>query len=488
MQTIKTMFRSPRFVVGFIMVFTILAYAILVPAISDVDPKGNRGENPFYNEADALFEALAEDDIDKANEQIAYLRELAAANEDPILADAANNLNEVADAVEEALAADPVGDAVNALEQVKSNRKFPLVNAEREEMKSLLEAGDIEGARAEGARLLEHCAELNAFIEEISAAGDMTAAGDAVAAFGSATEAELVDIAAAIEANDADALAKAIEDLNSQHSKLEQYVGEALTRMDASASTGALAIAKRTIQSTFLYPKDDPPSSLFIFGTDVFSRDLFVEMAYGARTSLLVGLIAGVLATLVGIALGLVAGFVGGLVDDIITVVTNTFIVIPSFIILILISIAVGQFREAWLTGVVIGCVAWPWTARSVRAQTISLRSRDHVNMARITGYSTAHIITTEVMPYLMSYIIMAFILQIASGIGQEATLALLGLGDPTGISLGRLMNWAMEYNAINYNRWWEFIPVACAIGMITFGLYLMNSGMDQVFNPKIRS
>lgn len=108
--------------------------------------------------------------------------------------------------------------------------------------------------------------------------------------------------------------------------------------------------------------------------------------------------------------------------------------------------------------------------------------------MARITGYSTAHIIVTEIMPYLMSYIVMAFILQVAGGIGQEATLALLGLGDPTGISLGRLMNWALEYNAINYNRWWEFIPVACAIGMITFGLYLMNSGMDQVFNPKIRS
>ena len=108
--------------------------------------------------------------------------------------------------------------------------------------------------------------------------------------------------------------------------------------------------------------------------------------------------------------------------------------------------------------------------------------------MAKITGYSTAHIIVTEIMPYIMSYIVMAFILQIASGIMQEATLAILGLGDPTGISLGRLMNWAMEYEAINYNRWWLFIPVACSIAMITYGLYLMNSGMDQVFNPKIRS
>ena len=489
MQAIKTMFRSPRFIVGFLMVFAILAYAILVPAISKVDPKGNRGENAYYHEVKTLVAALEAEDDEAIATEIARLRQLAADNDDEILADAAKNLNDVADAVEQALAADETADAVNALEQVKSNRKFPLVNGERLEMKALLEKGDVEGAREEGGRLLEHCAQANAFFESITEAGnDFDAAQEAVDAFTSATDDELIEINAAIEARDGEGLADAVDSLRTQHGKLETQVTEALARTEKSAYAGAIDAANKTAQSTFLYPKDDPPSSMFWFGTDVFSRDLFVEMAYGARTSLMVGLVAGCLATLIGIALGLTAGFVGGLVDDIITILTNTFIVIPGFIILILISIAVGQFREAWLTGLVIGCTAWPWTARSVRAQTVSLRLRDHVNMARITGYSTAHIIVTEIMPYLMSYIVMAFILQVAGGIGQEATLALLGLGDPTGISLGRLMNWALEYNAINYNRWWEFIPVACAIGMITFGLYLMNSGMDQVFNPKIRS
>ena len=82
----------------------------------------------------------------------------------------------------------------------------------------------------------------------------------------------------------------------------------------------------------------------------------------------------------------------------------------------------------------------------------------------------------------------MAFILQVASGITSEATLAILGLGDPTAISLGRMINWAMQYEAVRGARWWEFVPVALCIAMITYGLYLMNSGMDQVFNPKIRS
>lgn len=226
----------------------------------------------------------------------------------------------------------------------------------------------------------------------------------------------------------------------------------------------------------------------FPFGTDNFSRDILLEMAYGARLSLIVGLLAGLIATVVGLTLGLLAGFVGGMVDNIITTITNIFIVIPSMIILILISVALGQIKEAWITGLVIGLTAWPWTARSVRAQTTSLRNRDHVSMARITGYSTARIILTEILPYIASYVVMAFILQVASGIMQEATLSILGLGDPTAISLGRMINWAMQYEAVRSGRWWQFIPVATAIAMITFGLYMMNSGMDQVFNPKIRS
>ena len=155
--------------------------------------------------------------------------------------------------------------------------------------------------------------------------------------------------------------------------------------------------------------------------------------------------------------------------------------------VLILIAVALGQIKEAWVTGLVIGLTAWPWTARAVRAQTTSLRNRDHVNMARITGYGTVRIIISEILPYIASYVVMAFILQVASGIMSEATISILGLGNPTAISLGRMINWAMQYEAIRSGRWWQFIPVAACIAMVTFGLYMMNSGMDEVFNPKIR-
>ena len=489
MQTIKTMFRSPRFVVGFIMVMTIVCYALFIPMIFTADPKESRAESPYYAEYADLNEALLAEDDEAIAREMAELQALADANEDPLLADAANNVYETLAIVNETLAGNPAVDALSALDQVKSNRKFPLVNVERDAMYAALEGGDFETAKAEGTAILEHCEAAVAFVAELTAAGDdLAAAKAAVDAFTCLNPDETVDIIAAIEAGDAAALAEAIEDYDGQHAKLSEYTAAALERMEASVYAKAAQEGSTKIQKTYLIPKNTAPNSRFWFGTDNFSRDLFLEMAYGARTSLMVGLIAGVLATIIGLALGLTAGFVGGMVDNIITLITNTFIVIPSTVILILISIAVGQFREAWITGVIIGLIAWPWTARAVRAQTTSLRFRDHVNMARITGYSTAHIIITEVMPYLASYIVMAFILQVAGGIGQEATLALLGLGDPTGISLGRLMNWAMEYEAINFNRWWLFIPVACAIAMITYGLYLMNSGMDQVFNPKIRS
>ena len=489
MQTIKTMFRSPRFVVGFIMVLTIVCYALFIPMIFTADPKESRAESPYYTEFADLHAALLAEDDAAIETEMAELKALADANDDPVLADAANHVYETVDVVTEALAKNPATDAISALDQVKSNRKYPLVNVERETMRALLEEGKIEEAATEGAAITAHCEEAAAFAQQLLDAGDdLAAAQAAVDAFVCLNPDELVDITAAIEAGDAEALAEAAEDFASQHGKLSEYTLIALERMEGSVYAAAAQAGSTKIQKTYLIPKNTAPNSRFWFGTDNFSRDLFLEMSYGARTSLLVGLIAGVIATIIGLALGLTAGFVGGMVDNIITMITNTFIVIPSTVILILISIAVGQFREAWITGVIIGLIAWPWTARSVRAQTTSLRFRDHVNMARITGYSTGRIILTEIMPYLASYIVMAFILQVAGGIGQEATLALLGLGDPTGISLGRLMNWAMEYEAINFNRWWLFIPVACSIAMITYGLYLMNSGMDQVFNPKIRS
>ena len=236
--------------------------------------------------------------------------------------------------------------------------------------------------------------------------------------------------------------------------------------------------------------KDVANRRTFLLGTDNFGRDVLTELVQATKTSLRVGIIAGVIATLIGLFLGLISGYVGGVVDDIIMFITNMFTVIPSFVLLILISYSVGQnARGVNLVGIIIGLTSWTWTTRSVRSQVISLRNRDHVNLSKLSGHSMMRIVLTDILPYLASYVVMAFILQISSGILSEAQLSMLGLGPSTSTAatLGLMMNWATAYAAPLNGSWWAYFPVVVTIALIAFSLNLMNTGLDQVFNPQLR-
>jgi peptide/nickel transport system permease protein len=225
-------------------------------------------------------------------------------------------------------------------------------------------------------------------------------------------------------------------------------------------------------------------------GTDNFGRDVLTELVKAAVVSLQIGLVAGTVATLIGLTLGLLGGYIGGLADDLIMFITNLFTVIPPLVLLILISFSIGQEKRGAVTiAVVIGFTAWPWTARAVRAQVTSLRNRDHVNLSKLSGHSTVHIIVADILPYIASYVVMAFILQISLGILTEANLSILGLGPRTTDvpTLGLMMNWAMIYQAEILGKWWAYFPVIVTIALITFSMNLMNTGLDQVFNPALR-
>jgi peptide/nickel transport system permease protein len=227
-----------------------------------------------------------------------------------------------------------------------------------------------------------------------------------------------------------------------------------------------------------------------VLGTDNFGRDVLKELSSAAGTSVVIGLIAGTVATLIGLLLGLLSGYLGGLADDIIMFFTNIFTVIPSFVLLILISYSIGQDkRGASVVALVIGLTSWTWTTRSVRSQVISLRNRDHVNLSRLSGHGLPRILITDILPYIASYVVMAFILQVSSGILAEAQLSLLGLGPKTTEvpTLGLMMNWAMLYSAHLNGSWWAYFPVILMITLISFSLNLMNTGLDQVFNPTLR-
>lgn len=254
--------------------------------------------------------------------------------------------------------------------------------------------------------------------------------------------------------------------------------------------TNTLLESKKVTVTEYVNVNEVPNVRIFPLGTDNFGRDMLTELVAATKTSLQIGFIAGLIATLIGLTLGLLAGYIGGFVDDIINFISNLFIVIPPFVLLVLISFSIGQEqRGASTVAAVIGFTSWVWTARAVRSQVISLRNRDHVNLSKLSGHSIPHIILTDILPYIASYVIMAMILQISSGILAEASLSILGLGPKTTEvpTLGLMMNWAMIYQAQLQGNWWAYFPVLAVIALIAFSMNLMNTGLDQVFNPSLR-
>jgi peptide/nickel transport system permease protein len=254
--------------------------------------------------------------------------------------------------------------------------------------------------------------------------------------------------------------------------------------------TGTLDQKSIVAQSDYVNVNEVANVRVLPLGTDNFGRDVLSELIKALSVSLQIGLVAGSVATLIGLIFGLLSGYIGGLVDDIIMFFTNLFTVIPTFVLLILISFSIGQeHRGAYTIAVVIGFTSWVWTTRAVRAQVMSLRNRDHVNLSKLSGHTIAHIIVADILPYIASYVVMAFVLQISQGILAEAGLSILGLGPRTTEvpTLGLMMNWAMIYQAHILGKWWAYFPVIVVIAMITFSMNLMNTGLDQVFNPALR-
>jgi peptide/nickel transport system permease protein len=274
------------------------------------------------------------------------------------------------------------------------------------------------------------------------------------------------------------------------------------TSLDGLLSTEGAIVAARDPEGGALQQKGTIEQSDYVnisetanvrvlpLGTDNFGRDVLTQLVKATGVSLLIGFVAGIIATLIGLSLGLLAGYVGGLMDDGIMFVTNLFTVIPTIVLLILISFSIGQEHRGPVTiAVVIGATSWVWTTRAVRAQVISLRNRDHVNLAKLSGHSTARIILLSILPFIASYVVIAFILQISTGILAEAGLSIIGLGPRTTTTptLGLMLNWAFIYQAQILGKWWAYIPVILVIALIAFSLNLMTTGLDRVFNPALR-
>jgi peptide/nickel transport system permease protein len=222
------------------------------------------------------------------------------------------------------------------------------------------------------------------------------------------------------------------------------------------------------------------------FGTTYFGEDVFAQFANGLRASFFIGFLGGGLAALIGMVVGFLAGYRGGWVDEILNMITNIFLVIPTLAVLLVIT-SYLQARGVLFEAVFIGGTSWPWAARAIRAQTFSLRSRDFIDLAKLSGRSGWKVIIFEIAPNMSSYLFLTYILLFGGAILIAASLDFIGLGPTGGISLGLMMYNAVTWAALQLGIWWWFIPPGVGIIAVVGALYVMNVGLDEIFNPKLR-
>jgi peptide/nickel transport system permease protein len=227
------------------------------------------------------------------------------------------------------------------------------------------------------------------------------------------------------------------------------------------------------------------PSAEHPLGTDDGGKDVFSSLLYGARVSLLVGFAAATMALLIGGLVGLVAGYRAGWIGSLLMRITDFFLVIPDLALQIVLVAIIGPSLGTIIF--VIGILGWTTTARLVRSQTLTVRERKYVMRARAIGAGDAHILRHHVLPAVLPLMLANMVLVISLAILSESTLAFLGLGDPTVISWGQMLNFAFGRGAVSAGAWWALIPPGLAIVWVVLGTTLLGTALEDVLNPRLK-
>lgn len=231
----------------------------------------------------------------------------------------------------------------------------------------------------------------------------------------------------------------------------------------------------------------EAPNAEHVLGTTRMGKDVFAQLVYGARTSLLVGFGAGLLVATIGMLIGVTAGYLGGKVDEVLTFVTNVVMVIPNLPLLLVLAAFIGQ-ASPMVIMVIIGFTSWAWGARVIRAQTLALREKEFVMAAQLLGEPRWRIILVELLPNLISIVGINFIGSVIYAVLTEATIEFLGLGDPLAVSWGIMLYNAQNSAALYVGAWWEVLAPCLAIGLLGASLALLNFGIDEMANPRLRT
>ena len=236
----------------------------------------------------------------------------------------------------------------------------------------------------------------------------------------------------------------------------------------------------------FLGTPLSPPSLEFIFGTNGQGQDVFAQTVAGARQTLFVGFTTGFLVVMIGAIIGGSSGYFGGRTDDLLSFLINIFLVMPGLPLMVILA--------SWLPpgpGTLIGVLVltgWAWNARVIRSQMMTYRNRDFVSAAIVSGETNIRIIIIEIMPRMLSLLASSFIGASIYAIGAQVGLEFLGLGDVSSVTWGTNLYWASNDMALLTGSWWTFIPTGLSIALVSFGLTLINFGIDEATNPRLIS
>ena len=229
-----------------------------------------------------------------------------------------------------------------------------------------------------------------------------------------------------------------------------------------------------------------PPSAQHLLGTTQYGQDVFKQILAGTRGTVFWGLLASIVITIVATFVGLSAGYFGGVVDDLLSLLMNIVLVIPAFPLAIVLA-AFFSTRNLALISLIIAITGWAFGARVLRAQTMSMRNRDFIEAARASGEHPLRIIFAEILPNELAIVVASFIGTVVYVIPAAVGLEFIGIIDPNGVDWGTMLYWAQNNDALMIGAWWWFLPPGLCVAVLGAALALVNSGIDEIANPRLR-
>ena len=251
------------------------------------------------------------------------------------------------------------------------------------------------------------------------------------------------------------------------------------------ALVGPLVINVEMAQIGAAVPRQRPGAE-YLLGTDVQGRDILAALVLATPQTLKIGFFAGVMGLGLGTILGLLAGYFRGWTDTVIRTLADVVMTIPGIAVLVLVATNVRSMTVA-LMAVIVAGLAWMYPTRTIRAQTLSMRERPYVDIARLNGVGGVELVFTEIFPNLPPYIAASFVTAVSSAMLATIGLEALGLGPQNELTLGMMIFWAQYYGAILRNLWWWWVPPVAMMALIFIGLLMTSTGMDRLVNRRLR-